>query len=187
MDDGDEARLVQHLANYPDLIEQTVHFEGGNYFSNPTLLEFLPENPLRNEVMPNNAVRIAEILLEAGAKGNQTALNETIGLAASGRICRECGVQADLIRLLCRYGADPAMAMHTALAHLEFDAARILLECGAPLTLARAATLGDAGTVSRLIRERHNDDLQLALSLAANAGRYKIVTALLAAGADPDR
>lgn len=187
MDDGDEARLVQHLADYPDLIDQTAYFEGGNYFSNPTLLEFLPENPFRNEVMPNNAVRIAEILLEAGAKRNQTALNETIGLAASGRICRECGVQADLIRLLCRYGADPATAMQTALAHLEFDAARVLLECGAPLNLATAATLGDAKTVARLINDSHSDDLQLALSLAANAGRSKIVTALLAAGADPDQ
>ena len=43
MDDGDEARLVQHLAENPDLVHQTAHFEGGNYFSNPTLLEFLPD------------------------------------------------------------------------------------------------------------------------------------------------
>ncbi len=187
MDDGDEARLVQHLAKHPDLIRETAHFEGGNYFSNPTLLEFLPENPFRNEVMPKNAVRIAEILLEAGAKTNQMALNETIGLAASGRICRECGVQADLIKLLCRYGADPATAMHTALAHLEFDAARVLLQCGAPLSLTAAATLGDADAVARLIKGGHSDDLQLALSLSANAGRSKIVTTLLAAGADPDQ
>ncbi|SCZ74248.1 Ankyrin repeat-containing protein [Epibacterium ulvae] len=187
MDDGDEARLVRHLEQYPALIHQTAQFEGGNYFSNPTLLEFLPENPFRNEVMPKNAVRIAEILLEAGAKRNQTALNETVGLAASGRICRECGVQAELIKLLCRYGADPATAMHSALAHLEFEAARELLECGAPLTLTAAATLGDAEAVARLLKDGQSVDLQLALSLSANAGRSKIVSDLLAAGANPDQ
>lgn len=186
MDAGDEARLSRHLARYPDLIHESAHFEGGNYFSDPTLLEFLPENPFRNEVTPDNAVKIAEILLEAGAKINQRAMNETVGLAASGRICRECGVQAGLIRLLCRYGADPSTALHTALAHLEFAAANVLLDCGAPMTLTAAATLGDADAVARLIKDPPVDELQLALSLSANAGRSGIVTTLLKAGANPD-
>ncbi|MDA8586748.1 ankyrin repeat domain-containing protein, partial [Rhodobacteraceae bacterium] len=126
-------------------------------------------------------------LLEAGAKTNPRAKNITLGLAASGRICRECGVQADLIKLLCRYGADPSTAMHTALAHLEFAAARVLLECGAPLNLTAAATLGDADAVVRLIENTPDDELQLALALSANAGRSGIVTKLLKAGANPDQ
>lgn len=187
MDDGDETRLLKHLAQNPELIHETAHFEGGNYFSNPTLLEFLPENPFRYETMPKNAVKIAEILLEAGAKTNRRAVEETLVLAASGRICRECGMQADLIKLLCRYGADPSAAIHTALAHLEFAAAQVLLECGAPLTLTTAATLGDVGAVESLIANAPDDELQLALALSANAGRAEIVTKLLKAGADPDQ
>ncbi|MEM1160389.1 MAG: ankyrin repeat domain-containing protein [Pseudomonadota bacterium] len=186
MDAGDEARLSRHLAQYPDLVHETAHFEGGNYFSSPTLLEFLPENPFRKEVMPDNAVKIAEILLEAGAKSNQRAMNETMGLAASGRICREFDMQSDLIRLLCRYGADPSTAVNTALAHREFAAAHLLLDCGAPMTLTAAAALGDADAVARLVKDAPVDELQLALSLSANAGRSGIVTTLLTAGANPD-
>ncbi len=187
MDAGDEARLTQHLANNPELVHEAAHFEGGNYFTNPTLLEFLPENPFRYETMPKNAIRIAEILLEAGAKDNRRAINITLGLTASGRICRECGVQADLIKLLCRYGADPSTAMHTALVHLEFAAAQVLLDCGAPLTLTAAATLGDLSAVEGLIGNAPDDELQFALSLSANAGRSGIVAKLLIAGADPDQ
>lgn len=187
MDDGDETRLLEHLEQNPMLIHETANFEGGNYFSNPTLLEFLPENPFRHESMPKNAVKIAEILLEAGAKTNRRAIDETLVLAASGRICRECGMQADLIKLLCRYGADPSAAMHTALAHLEFAATQVLLECGAPLTLTTAATLGDVGAVESLILNAPDAELQLALALSANAGRSGIVTKLLKAGADPDQ
>ena len=187
MDEGDETRLSQHLAQYPDLIHKTAKFEGGNYFSNPTLLEFLPENPFRRETMPANAVRIAEMLLQAGAKSNQSAMDTTLGLVASGRICRECGHQTDLIKLLCRYGADPASAMQTALVHLEFEAARELLTGGAPLTLTTAATLGDAAAVSQLIEDAPNPELQLALALSANAGRADIVKHLLSAGADANQ
>jgi len=187
MDEGDEVRLQRHLAQHPKLVHETAFFEGGNYFSNPTLLEFLPENPFRKETMPDNAVRIAEILLEAGAKTNQHALNITLGLAASGRVCREFGLQVDLIELLCRYGAKPALAINTALVHLEFGAARALIECGAPLDLVAAATLDEPSTVARLVDKASKPELQMALALSANAGRSEIVKTLLSAGADPDQ
>lgn len=187
MDAGDAERLSAHLAAYPDLVHQTVSFEGGNYFANPSLLEFLPENPTRTEQLPANAVEIAKILLDAGAKDNQTALNETVMLAASGRVCREFDIQTPLLRLLCSYGADPASGMHSALAHGETEAARVLIACGAPFDLSTAAALNDRDAVQTHLGAASPDQLQLALALSANYGWADIVTLLLQAGADPNR
>ena len=106
MDMGDEVRLRRHLARHPGLVHETAFFEGGNYFSNPTLLEFLPQNPIRQERLPANAVAIAETLLEAGAKDNREAMNQTLLLAASGSLCRECGVQTPAWCRPCRRHAE---------------------------------------------------------------------------------
>lgn len=187
MDVGDEVGLRRHLARHPGLVHETALFEGGNYFSNPTLLEFLPQNPIRQERLPSNAVAIAETLLEAGAKDNREAMNQTLLLAASGSLCRECGVQTPILRLLCRYGADPAAGMPSALAHSEFDAARTLIACGAPLDLPTAATLGDREVVERLAKDANAESLQLALALTANTDQADIVKILIAAGANPNR
>jgi len=187
IDAGDEDRLKAHLAAYPDLVHEKAQFEGGNYFATPTLLEFIPENPNRQERLPANAVAIAQILLEAGAKKNRAAMDETVMLAASGRVCREFGIQEPLIRLLCSYGADPAAGMHSALAHGEFASAEVLLDCGAPLTLSVAAALDWRSDVETLLPYTPKDELQLALALAANNGRAEVVTTLLSAGADPDQ
>lgn len=187
MDAGDVARLRQHLLAYPGLVREEARFEGGNYFSSPTLLEFLPENPNRQGRLPENALEIAHVLLEAGAKDDKVALNETVMLAASGQVCREHGVQAPLIRLLCAYGADPQAGMHSALAHCELEAVRVLLECGAPMDLEVAATLGDHDAVAGLAGTATEAQLQLALALAANAGVPEVIRTLLKAGADPNR
>ncbi|MCY4181077.1 MAG: ankyrin repeat domain-containing protein [Litoreibacter sp.] len=187
MDAGNEARLKDHLARHPGLIHEEALFEGGNYFQTPTLLEFLPENPNRQERIPANALKIAEILLEAGAAQNQEALNETVMLAASGRICRESGLQNALIELLCQHGADPEAGMYSALAHDEFDAARALIECGAKLNLPAAAALDERVVVKSLLNNASSDDIQLALALAACCGRAEVAKLLLAGGADPNR
>ena len=187
MDAGDAQALRQHLARHPALVHEEASFEGGNYFSTPTLLEFLPQNPTRQDRLPPNALTIAEILLEAGARDDRAALNETLVLAASGRLCRESGLQAPLLRLLCDHGADPAAGMQSALAHGEFDAVRTLLDCGAPLDLPAAATLGERASVDRLLGTASADQLQLALALAANTEHAGIVSDLISAGADPNR
>lgn len=186
MDAGDEARLKQLLRHDPELIHERVSFEGGNYFRNPTLLEFLPQNPIRQERLPANAIAIAKILLAAGAKHNRPAMNETLMLAASGSLCRECGLQTPLLRLLCAHGADPAAGMRSALAHGEFEAARTLIECGAPIDLPTAATLGEQELVRRLVKGADAEQLQWALSLAANTKQAEIVKTLILAGAAPN-
>ncbi len=187
IDAGDEARLSAHLARHPDLVHQRVSFEGENYFTNPTLLEFVPENPIRQGHLPENAVAIARILLEAGAKHDSAAVTETAGLAASGRICREAGLQGTLLSLLCAYGADPNACLSTALGHGEFAAAETLIACGATLDLPAAASLDDREAVARLLEGAETEQLQLALAFAAHNGRAEIVHMLLAAGADPSR
>lgn len=187
MDAGEAQALKQHLAHYPDLVHEEASFEGGNYFTSPTLLEFLPQNPTRQDSLPANAITIAEILLAAGARDNPDALNEALVLAASGRLCRESGLQAPLLRLLCDHGADPAAGMQSALAHSEFEAVRILIDCGAPLDLPTAATLGEREAVEQLLGGASADQLQLALALAANTQHADIVSALISAGADPSR
>jgi peptide-methionine (S)-S-oxide reductase len=150
-------------------------------------LEFLPENPNRQGKLPSNAIEIAEILLAAGAKENIDALNETVMLAASGRVCREAGVQKPLLRLLCAHGADASAGMHSALAHDEFEAARTLIDCGAPMDLPTAAALDELEIVKRLLTDGKTEGLQLALSLAAGTGRANVVRTLLSAGADPNQ
>ncbi len=96
LDGGDLAGLRAHLNEHPNLVHQRVLFEGGNYSRNPTLLEFVAENPIRNGTLPANIVQVAGVILNAGAKQNQSALNETLGLVCSGRAPRESGVQLPL-------------------------------------------------------------------------------------------
>ncbi|MEM6594157.1 MAG: ankyrin repeat domain-containing protein [Pseudomonadota bacterium] len=187
IDAGDAARLREHLTRHPELIRETANFEGENYFHTPTLLEFLPENPIRQGRLPANAVEIAELLLTAGANHNQEALDETLMLAASGQVCRGAGLQAPLIETLCKYGADPEAGMHAALAHNEYDAARHLIAAGAKLTFSAAAALDERDAVKAMLGDAGPDDLLLALALAATCGRSEVAKLLLAAGANPNR
>lgn len=187
LDEGNEALLRKHLADHSQLVHQKMIFEGGNYFSEPTLIEFVAENPFRQETLPANIVEIARIILEAGAKSNQKSLDETVMLVSSGRIVREHGVQEPLIDLLCDYGANPVAGMHSALAHCEVAAVKKLLQRGAPLDLSAAASLDMMADVVRLLVTADTDQLQLALALAAQNNSSKAVTVLLGAGADPNR
>ncbi|MGH9773268.1 MAG: hypothetical protein ACRD4Q_16490 [Candidatus Acidiferrales bacterium] len=121
-------------------MHQRVIFEGDNYFQNPSLLEFVAENPIRHGKLPANIVEAAKVILEAGAKNDRAILSETLGLVCTGRVPRECGVQIPLIDLLCDYGADPNRGMPGA--HGEFEAVHALLRRGARLDLPVAAALG---------------------------------------------
>jgi len=58
LDRGDVAGLRAHLNQHPNLVHQHVVFEGGNYFRDPTLLEFVAENPVRHGTLPANIVEV---------------------------------------------------------------------------------------------------------------------------------
>jgi len=184
LDAGDVEGLRAHLRTYPNLVYQRVVFEGGNYFQNPALLEFVAENPIRHGSLPANIVEVARVILDAGAKNDKTMLNATLGLVCSSCIPRQCSVQIPLIDLLCEYGADPNSAMPT---HGEFEATNALLRRGARVDLPVVAALGRFEETRRLLPSASSEDRHRALALAAQFGHTEIVRLLLDAGEDPSR
>lgn len=185
LDAGDATGLRAHLNQHPDLAHQHVTFEGGNYFRNPTLLEFVAENPVRHGTMPKNIVQMAKVILEAGVE--HSALNATLMLVTTGSVPRECGMQGPLIALLCDHGADPNSAVHATAVHGELEALRALLGRGAQIDLPVAAALGRTEDVNRLLPGSTHEDRHLALALASQFGHVEIVRTLLDAGEDPNR
>jgi hypothetical protein len=185
LDAGDVEGLRTHLKRYPNLARRHVAFEGGNYFRNPTLLEFVAENPVRHGMLPKNVVEITKAILEAGVE--PSSLNETLLLVATGRVPRECGVQMDLINLLCDRGADPDSAAETAAILFELQAVDALLARGARITLPLVAALGRTEDARRLLPKAVPEHRHLALGLASQYGHPEIVRLLLDAGEDPNR
>jgi len=185
LDAGDIAGLRAHLNQYPNLVQQHVVFEGENYFRNPTLLEFVAENPVRHGTLPANIVEVAKVILNAGA--SKSARNETLMLVATGSVPRECRVQLPLIDLLCDHGADPNSAVQVAALHGEFAAVNALIGRGARIDLTVVAALGRTEDARRLLAGASSEDRHLALSLAADFGHIEIVRLLLDAGEDPNR
>jgi len=188
LDTGDISGLRAHLKRRPGLTSQRVTFEGGNYFRNPTLLEFVAENPVRHGKLPSNIVEVARVILDASpSPPDQAALDETLMLVATGSVPRECRVQVPLIQLLCDRGAAPNSALQASVLLDEHEAARALIEYRAPITLPVAAGLGLAEDFLRLFPSSTSDERHLALTMAADLGHIEIVRLLLDAGEDPNR
>lgn len=185
LDAGEASALRAHLKRHPHLAHQRVVFEGGNYFRNPTLLEFVAENPVRHGTLPANIVEIARVILDAGT--SQSARNEALGLVSTGSVSRECGAQLALIDVLCEYGADPNTAAHAAALHGELEALKALIGRGGRMDLPVAVALGRMEDARRLLEAASREDRHLALSLAADFGHVEIVRLLLDAGEDPNR
>src|SRR5580698_3687005 len=184
IDRGHASALTLLLKEHPGLIRQHVRFEGGNYFRNPALIEFIAENPVRNDTLPRNIVEIATILLEAGPESS--SVDSTLGLVASGRVARECGVQLPLIELLCAHGADPNAALIAAVLHGEFEAVDQLIRSGAQPHLPVFAGVGNEIAVLQHLPAADSAQRQLALALAAQFGHTEIVRILLNKGQDPN-
>jgi hypothetical protein len=187
LDAGDHAGLDALVQQYPALVRQRVAFEGENYFRHPTLLEFAAENPIRHGSLPSNIVDMATLLLNHGAKDDAVALNATLGLVASGRVVRECGVQISLIDLLCGSGANPETAKSAALFHGEFDAVDALLRHGAKMDLPTATALGRLADAVCIFDASNDMDRHRSVALAAQHGRTDILKMLLDAGEDANR
>jgi hypothetical protein len=185
LDAGDVVGLRGQLNQHPNLVHQHVVFEGGNYFRNPTLLEFVAENPVRHGTLPANIVEVAKVILDAGP--SQSAKNEALMLVSTGSVPSECRVQLPLIDLLCDYGADPNSAVHAAALHGELEAAKAMIGRGARIDLPLAVALGRMEDARRLLAGASAGDRHLALTLAANFGHVEIVRLLLDAGEDPNR
>lgn len=185
IDTGDLEALRAHLEKHPTLTRQRVEFEGGNYFRNPTLLEFVAENPIRRGRLPQNIVEVTKAILNAGV--DQSSLDDTLMLVATGCVPRECGVQIELIELLCDRGANADRAAEAATVLFEIQAAKVLLHCGAHLTLPLAAALGNLDDERRLLPHATKDQRHLAFAVATQYGQTEIVRMLLDFGEDPNR
>ena len=185
LDAGYAAGLRAYLNQHPNLVRQRVVFEGGNYFRNPTLLEFAAENPVRRGKLPHNILEVVKVILSAGVE--PSALNETLMLVSTGSVPRECRVQVLLIDLLCDQGADPNSAILAAALHHELESVNALIKCGAQIDLPVAAALGRLEDARRLLPAANPEDRPLALSLASDFGHVEVVRILLDAGEDPNR
>jgi len=185
IDSGDPTGLRSSLKEHPQLLRCRIVFEGGNYFRNPGLLEFIAENPVRHGTLPRNIVEVARVILDFGV--DLAARNETLMLVATGSVPRECGLQLPLINLLCDHGAEPGSALQPAALHGELQSVHALLKRGARLDLPVAAALDRLDDFRRLLPASSSDDRHLALALAAQYGHVEIVRLLLDAGEDPDR
>lgn len=185
IDTGFVAGLRDWLRQHPRLVHQHVLFEGANYFRSPSLLEFVAENPVRHGKLPTDIVQVAQVILQSGP--DKASRNETLMLAATGSVVRECKVQRPLIALLCSYGADPNSAIRSAALLGEPDSVQALLEEGADLDLPVAAALGRLQDCKRLITQSNSDDRHLALALASQYGQTEVVRMLLTEGERADR
>ena len=187
LDDGNADDLRTLLTDVPNLVRRQVTFEGGNYFRQPTLLEFIAENPIRHDSLPPNIVEVAQVILDAGAKDNPNGVNTTLSLVCSGQVSRECGVQVPLIDLLCDYGADPNGAMLSALGHGEFEAVNALIRRGAAVDLVTAAATGRLEDARRQLAHADESHRHRALALSTLHGHLDVTRLLLDAGEDPSR
>jgi len=185
IDVGDVAALRAFLKQHPKLMHQHVAFEGWNYFHNPTLLEFVAENPVRHGKLPANIVETAKVILDAGPA--QSELNETLTLVATGSVPRECRMQVPLIDLLCDHGADANSALRAAALHGEMEAVHALILRGARIDLPVAAALGRIEDFRSLLPASRSDDRHLALAVAAQFGHIEIARLLVDAGEDLNR
>ena len=185
LDAGDAAGLREHLKAHKKLLLQRVEFEGWNYFRNPTLLEFVAENPIRHGKLPESIVEVARVILEAGP--DQASRDTTLALVATGSVPLRMGLAVPLIELLCEYGADPDGAIDAAALHGSLLAVRALLKQGARMTLPVAAALNDMEQVRRLLATATKQERHMALAMASQIGWIEVVRLLLDAGEDPNR
>ncbi|HZJ61661.1 MAG TPA: ankyrin repeat domain-containing protein, partial [Chitinophagaceae bacterium] len=157
------------------------------YFQYPYLLWFVADNPIRNERLPANITEVTRILIDAvrqnAGESFQDQVDYALGLVATGRIPKECGVQIEMMDLLIDEGATPGSG-NGALAHGNAKAAQRLVERGGKLTLTTAIGLDRKEDVERLIRQATLQDKQIALIASAYFGNPGMVRYVIDSGVD---
>lgn len=174
---GDATTLARLLGEQSELIRARSTRE-----HRATLLHYVSANGVENyrQRTPKNAVKIAEMLLEAGAEVDAQADvygggPTTLGLVATSVHPFKAGVQHDLIDILLQHGARmdaPGAAGNThnlvngCLANGRPEAAEYLVSRGAPLDLEGAAGVGRLDVVKTFFNEDR--------SLTANATKAQM-------------
>jgi peptide-methionine (S)-S-oxide reductase len=189
IDSGDITALENLLVKHPDLVKDRLNYPTGGYFKNPYLLWFVADNPIRIDKLPSNIVEITQLLIQVvkqkAPNSSQEQLDYALGLVATGRIPKECGVQLQMIDLLIDAGAKPGNGIG-ALAHGSIDAATHLIERGGKLTLITAVCLERMEDVGRLAPMANQEEQLLALTAAGFYGKPHMINFLLNMGVNPN-
>src|SRR5690349_13484663 len=110
IDSGNIAALKHLLEANPSLVtDRLITPKEEGYFKDPYLLWFVADNPIRHDKLPSNIVEVAATIVRTLQKNRndsyQHQVDYALGLVATGRIPKECGVQIPLMEFLIREGA----------------------------------------------------------------------------------
>ena len=200
--EGDEATLRRLLAANPGLIHQQSTRE-----HHATLLHYVSANGVEGyrQRTPRNILRIAELLLEAGAPVDAEADvygggSTTLGLTATSAHPRAAGVQNALLQLLLHRGAEiekPNLAgnghgaVMACLANGCPEAAEYLAGRGARLGIVEAAGVGRLDVVKTFFDAQgasrdgvRGDVVHTAFRYACFCGHRAVVEYLVDRGVD---
>jgi hypothetical protein len=200
---GDEATLERLLRAHPELVHSR-----SSRSHHSTLLLYVGANGIEGfrQKTPKNAVRIARILLAAGADvdavGEMYGGTTTLGLVATSVHPVTTGVQEELISLLVGAGASLARAVapdythgrvvNACLANGRGEGAELVAKRGAELDLEGAAGVGRLDVVKAffdehggLIPDTSAEQLVRGSFWACCYGRRDVVEFLLEHGVDP--
>jgi len=181
---GDAATLTRLLNENPKLIQAR-----STRVHRATLLHYVAANGFEDyrQKTPANALEIAKILLDAGAKVDATSdsygEDTTLALVATSVHPKRAGVQIGLMQLLLDRGAAPD-GVNPCLRNGRPEAAEFLAQHGAPLDLEAAAGLGRLDLVQTLISESTPAKINAGLWWASEYSRNNVVDFLLDNGAD---
>jgi hypothetical protein len=154
IDSGNLKALREMVEASPRLVQEPVNFPEEGYFQNPYLICFVADNPIRHPSLPGNIVEVTRMLIDCvhrfAPDTYDRQINYTLGLVATGRIPKECGVQLELIDLLIDAGArggasatgipgdcqgfhSHATALHQAVSSGSLESVKLLVEADADL------------------------------------------------------
>jgi len=214
LDKGDLKKLKKLLKKHDGLVQAPGFLDEWYEYPNlrgAHLLHHLSGEPQRAR-LPDNALEIARLLLDAGADANAVTLDSTTALELAARSDQLdwAELRADMIGLLMEAGADPnknrGKLLWTALVSFDDDLAQILADQGAAVDLRFAAGLNRLDLMRDFFDEQgqlksgsgnlyhptadtmlsEQQVLDEALNYAANGGGQQAVAFLLEKGADID-
>jgi len=189
IDCGDITLLESLLEKHPELVSERAGEPREGYFKNPYLLWFVADNPIRIEKLPPNIVAITRLLIRfvksEAPSSEQEQLDYALGLVATGRIPKECGVQIEMMDLLIDAGATPGGGAG-ALANGNIAAAEHLIKRGGKLKLTTAVGLERMDDIRRLAPQASRNEQLAAITAAAFFGKPHLISLLLGMGVDPN-
>lgn len=197
---GEVDRLKRLLGENPDLIRAS-----STRRHHATLLHYVGANGTEKQRTPNNAVEIAQVLLDAGAEvnavGEMYGGTTALGLVATSVHPARAGVQDALMEVLLGHGAtlEGAVApdyargsiVNACLANGRPNAAEFLGRRGARLDLDGAAGVGRLDVVKgffnddgRLKADATKKQMELGFTWACGCGRTSVVEFLIKKSVD---